>query len=108
MSNSVNNDFKARFSAKWGANKPINAIGEATYSAVWLYAKAIAKAGSVDPEKVIPAMSQVEHEAPQGHVNLSAKNNHMRCNGIMARVPDKATFEMLQNYGQIDPIVPGS
>jgi urea transport system substrate-binding protein len=107
LDNAVNNDFKARFAAKWGADKPINAIGEATYTAVWLYAKAIAKADSVDPEKVIPAMSQVDYKAPQGHVNLSAENNHMRCNSIMARVTDKATFEILENYGQIDPLVPG-
>lgn len=107
LDNPVNNDFVKRFAAKWGADKPINAIGEATYAAVWLYAKAVAKADSVDPEKVIPAMSQVEHEAPQGHVNLAAENNHMRCNSIMARVTDKATFEILENYGQIDPVVPG-
>lgn len=106
LDNPVNNGFKERFEAKFGSAKPINAIGEATYDAVWLYAKAIELADSVDPEKVIPAMSQVEFEAPQGHVNLLAANNHMRCNSIMARVTKDRTFEIIENYGQIDPHVP--
>ncbi|MBM3505666.1 MAG: ABC transporter substrate-binding protein [Alphaproteobacteria bacterium] len=106
LDNPVNNGFKERFAAKFGSASPINAIGEATYDAVWLYAKAIELADSVDPEKVIPAMSQVEFDAPQGHVNLLASNNHMRCNSIMARVTKDRTFEIVENYGQIDPHVP--
>lgn len=107
LDNPVNVDFRTRFAAKFGADKPINAIGEATYAAVWLYAKAVAKANSTDPELVIPAMSQVEHAAPQGHVNILGENNHMRCNSILARVTDKATLETIENFGQIDPVVPG-
>jgi hypothetical protein len=67
----------------------------------------VAKADSTDPEKVIPALSQVDHDAPQGHVNIDATNNHMRCNSIMARVTDQASFEILENYGQIDPVIEG-
>ena len=107
LDNPVNNAFVKRFADKFGADKPINAIGEATYAATWLYAKAVAKAGSTDPEKVIPALSQVEHDAPQGHVNISAENNHMLCNSILARVTDRATFEIVENYGQIKPVVAG-
>lgn len=107
IDNPVNNEFVKRFHAKFGAGKPINAIGEATYAATWLYAKAVAKAGSTDNEKVIAAISQVEHEAPQGHVNISAENNHMLCNSFLARVDDNAKFEIIKNYGQIPPVVPG-
>ena len=107
LDNPVNNAFVKRFADKFGADKPINAIGEATYAATWLYAKAVAKAGSTDPEKVIPALSHVEHDAPQGHVNISAENNHMLCNSILARVTDQASFEIVENYGQIKPVVAG-
>ena len=107
LDNPVNNAFVKRFADKFGADKPINAIGEATYAATWLYAKAVAKAGSTDPEKVIPALSQVEHDAPQGHVNISAENNHMLCNSILARVTDNASFEIVENYGQIEPYIEG-
>jgi len=107
LDNPVNKDFVARYRQKFGTNKPINAIGEATYDAVWLYAKAVAKAGSTEDDKVVAAISKVDFEAPQGHVNISARNNHMLCNSILARVTDHASFETVANYGQIEPDVPG-
>ena len=54
LDNPVNKEFVKRYSATSSApDKPINAIGEATYAAVWLYAKAVAKAGTTEDEKVI-------------------------------------------------------
>jgi urea transport system substrate-binding protein len=103
----VNKEFVQRYAAKFGAKKPINAIGEATYAATWLYAKAVAKADSTDDAKVIAAISQVEHNAPQGRVNISAENNHMLCNSFLARVTDRASLEIVKSYGQIPPVVPG-
>ena len=40
-------------------------------------------------------------------MNISADNNHMLCNSILARVTDNAKFEIIKNYGQIPPVVPG-
>ena len=56
---------------------------------------------------MIAAISQVEYEAPQGRVNISAENNHMLCNSFLARVTDQANFEIVKGYGQIPPVVPG-
>ena len=97
----------SRYDEKFGKDKQINAIGEATYDAVWLYTKAVAKAGSTADDKVVAAISTVDFQAPQGHVNVSARNNHMLCNSILARVTDHASFETVQNFGQIEPDVPG-
>lgn len=102
-----NKDFIERYQAKFGAGKPINAIGEAAYDAAWLYALAVEKADSTDVEKVIPALSQVSFEAPQGHVNMSAQNNHMRSNSLLARANDDGMWEIIENFGQIDPVIPG-
>jgi len=107
LDNPTNQAFVARFQDKFGKDKPINAIGEATYDAVWLYAKAVAKAGSTEDDKVIATISKVDFQAPQGHVNISARNNHMLCNSILARVTNHASFETVANYGQIEPGVPG-
>jgi len=103
----TNRDFTKRYAEKFGADKPINAIGESTYAATWLYAKAVAKADSTEDDKVIAALPTVEHEAPEGHVNIAAGNNHMLCNSFLARVTDKATLEIVENYGQIQPVVSG-
>jgi urea transport system substrate-binding protein len=107
LDNPVNKAFIARYHQKFGNNKPINAIGEATYDAVWLYAKAVAKAGSTEDDKVVAAISKVDFQAPQGHVNISARNNHMLCNSILTQVSDHASFKTVENYGQIEPDVPG-
>ncbi|WP_137392243.1 substrate-binding protein [Rhodoligotrophos defluvii] len=102
-----NRAFIKAYQDRFGAGKPINAIGEAAYDAVHLYALAVEKAGTTDVEKVIPALSQVEFEAPQGHVNMSAANNHMLCNSILARANAEGMWETIQNFGQIEPIIPG-
>lgn len=107
LDNPQNKDFIARYQAKFGAGKPINAIGEAAYDATWLYALAVEKAGSTDVEKVIPALSQVSFEAPQGHVNMSAQNNHMLSNSLLARAKDDGMWEIIENFGQIEPDIPG-
>jgi len=107
LDNQKNKEFVAAYRQKFGADKPINAIGDAAYDAVWLYSLAVAKADSTDPEKVIPALSQVEFDAPQGHVNISAENNHMLANSILARGKADGSWEIIENFGQIPPKIPG-
>lgn len=101
-----NTAFKKAYGDAFGADKPINAIGEATYNAVNLYKLAVEKAGSTETDAVIAALRQVEFEAPQGKVNFAA-NNVMRSNSLLARGNDKGHWDIVKNYGQIDPVVNG-
>ncbi len=107
LNNSKNKKFVADYRKKFGENKPINAIGEAAYDAVWLYALAVAKAGTTEDEKVIEALGQVEFDAPQGHVNINPETNHMVCNSILARAKADGSWETIENFGQIQPRIPG-
>lgn len=107
LDNPKNKAFVAAYEKQFGPGKPINAIGEAAYDAVWLYSRAVAKAGTTDVEKVIPVMSKVDFDAPQGHVNFSAKNNSMRCNSMLGKARKDASWEIIANFGQIDPEIPG-
>src|SRR3546814_14436132 len=91
-----NKEFIQNYEKKFGPKKPINAIGEATYDAVWLYSLAVEKAGSTNVEKVIPALSKVEFEDPQGHVNISAQNNQMVC-----KIGRASCRERVCQYGKI-------
>jgi len=102
-----NKEFVANYKNKFGADKPINAIGEAAYDAAWLYSLAVAKAGSTEVDKVLAALPQVEFEAPQGHININAETNHMVCNSILARGKADRSWETIENFGQIQPIIPG-
>lgn len=106
LENEKNAAFKKAYSAMFGADKPINAIGEAAYDAVHLYKLAVEKAGTTETEAVIGAFGQVEFDAPQGKVNFAA-NNVMRSNSLLARGNDKGQWDIVKNFGQIDPEVAG-
>lgn len=107
LDNPKNNEFVANYHKKFGKDKPINAIGEAAYDAAWLYMLAVEKAGSTNVEKVIPALSQVEFNAPQGRVTMSPLNNHMLCNSIIGQAKSDGTWKVVENFGQIQPDIPG-
>lgn len=98
--------FKAAYATAYGADKPINAIGEAAYNGVHLYKLAVEKAGTTETEAVIDALGQVEFAAPQGLVGFAA-SNVMRSNSILARGNDSGGWDTVKNYGQVDPDIPG-
>lgn len=100
-----NTAFKAAYAERFGADAPINAIGEAAYDAVYLYKLAAEKAGTTETEAVIDALGMVGFVAPQGHVGFAA-NNVMRSNSIIARA-NNGVWDVVENYGQVDPIVDG-
>jgi ABC-type branched-subunit amino acid transport system substrate-binding protein len=107
LDNPKSKQFLAAYRAKYGQDKLINSIGEATYDATWLYAKAVAKAGSIDDDKVIKAFSEVEFEAPQGLVRVLARNNHMVSASILGRCRNDGLFDIVENFGMIDPEIAG-
>lgn len=106
LDNPRNLAFVKAYQAKFGAKAPVNAIGEATYNAVHLYALAVKKAGTTDQAKVLPALRSVEFDAPQGKVSFAA-NNVMKSNSLLARGRPDGSWEIVQNFGQIEPGVPG-
>jgi urea transport system substrate-binding protein len=101
-----NQAFRKAYGSRFGENTPINAIGEATYDAVWMYARAVEKAGSTDVEAVRKALREVDFQAPQGHIDFSQTNNCLRTNSLIARGQADGHCDIIQNVGQIDPEVP--
>lgn len=101
-----NKAFLQRYRDRFGPDVPVNGIGESTYAATWLYAKAVAEADSTDVEKVLDALPKVDFDAPQGHVNIAPENNHMRCNSILAEAGEDGHFDVIEHFGQIDPYIP--
>lgn len=102
-----NRIFLQRYRARFGDAAPVNAIGEAAYCAVHLYARAVERAGTTDDDEVIAAMGEVEFDAPQGTVGMLSTNNHMRANSLIGRANAQGQYEVIENFGQIDPLVPG-
>lgn len=100
----ANKTFTAAFAEKFGADKPINYIGASVYQTAMLYAKAVEKAGSVEPEKVVAAISQVEVDGPIGTMRVEAETNHAVLPNYLARVNDSAKLEILKSYAPKPPV----
>ena len=100
----ANKTFTAAFAEKFGADKPINYIGASVYQTAMLYAKAVEKAGSVEPEKVVEAISQVEVDGPIGTMRVEAETHHAVLPNYLARVNDSAKLEILKSYEPKPPV----
>lgn len=100
----ANNTFVKQFADKFGADKPINYIGISVYQTAMLYAKAVEKAGSLEPEKVVAAISQVEVDGPIGVMRVEAGNNHAVLGNYLAQVNDKAKFDILKVNPPMPPL----
>jgi len=99
--------FMQRYRKAFGADKTVNAIGESAYTAVWLYAKAVTAAKTVETDKVLAALSKVEFDSPEGIVRIDPKNHHMHTASIVGRCRADTTFEILDNFGTVAPVVTG-
>jgi ABC-type branched-subunit amino acid transport system substrate-binding protein len=80
---------------------------ELMYDAVWLYAKAVEKAGSTEDEKVLQAISQFDFLAPQGPIRVMANNQHIRTSIKVAQAQADGSFQIIETFPPTDPIVPG-
>ena len=102
-----NKKFLSDYRVRYGDSTYPTTFGERQYDSVWLYAKAIEKAGSADKDEVIKAISQVDFHGPQGRINVLASNQHARTNSIIGRVNKEGLIDIVKEFGQVDPDVPG-
>ena len=72
-----NRAFVAAFKVKYGADRVVGDTLETAYTSVYLWKKAVEKAGSFDVPKVVAASSNLELEAPEGLVRIHATNHHL-------------------------------
>jgi branched-chain amino acid transport system substrate-binding protein len=91
--------FVASFKEKYGADAPVTAAAEAAYFQVHLAARALARCGSDDPERVLPELRDSEFDAPQGRVRIDPENNHTYLWPRIARLDKSGRFQTVWNPG---------
>jgi len=91
--------FVTAYKARYGQDAPVPAAAEAAYFQVHLAAAAIARAGSADPERVLPELSEIEYAAPQGRVRIDRENNHTYLWPRVARLDARGRFQIVWNPG---------
>lgn len=91
--------FVAAWRARWGSDLPVTAPAEAAYFQVYLYATALERSGSDRLDDLLPALGEVEYEAPQGRVRIDQGTNHTHLWPRVARVGAAGTYEIVHDAG---------
>lgn len=72
-----NEKFVKAYKAEYGQDRVTDDPIEAGYNAVYLWAKAVEKAGSTDVEAVKKAAAGITFDAPEGLVTIDGDNQHL-------------------------------
>lgn len=72
-----NKAFVENFKKEYGADRVTSDPMEAGYTAVYLWAAAVEKAGSFEVDKVKAAAKGIEFNAPEGKVTIDGDNQHI-------------------------------
>ncbi len=68
--------FVASFRARFGADAPVSMWSQGAYTQVHLFARALARANSIDTETLVEQALGLEMDAPEGHVTIDPDNHH--------------------------------
>jgi branched-chain amino acid transport system substrate-binding protein len=91
--------FISAFKLRHGSDAPVTAGAEAAYFQVHIAAGALARAGTDDPERLLPELRDAEFDAPQGRVRIDPTNNHTYLWPRVARVDARRCFQIVWNPG---------
>lgn len=72
-----NKKFVEAYKAEYGEDRVTDDPIEAGYNAVYLWAAAVEKAGSVDVDKVKEAAAGITFQAPEGLITIDGDNQHI-------------------------------
>jgi len=99
-----NKKFVAAYKAKYGQDRVTDDPIEAGYTAVYLWAEAVKKAGSFDIDKVKEAAKGIEFNAPEGKVTIDGDNQHIMKTARIGQIQADGQIKEVWNSGS--PIKP--
>ena len=104
MKSPNNSSFIERYKAKYGSSEPTNEVMQASYNSVYLLKAAIEKAGEATPRAILKAFPGVTTTPPglEGPVTVKA-NNHTTHKVFLGRANGKALYDVIADFGEIDP-----
>jgi urea transport system substrate-binding protein len=102
--NPANAKFVKAYKAKYGPNRVTDDPIEAGYLQVYLWAAAVTKAGSTDPEKVKAAAGGITFDAPEGPVTVHGGNHHISKTARIGVIQGDGLIKEIWNSGK--PIEP--
>jgi branched-chain amino acid transport system substrate-binding protein len=91
--------FVAAFKQRFGPAAPVTASAEAAYFQVHIAARALGRAGTDDPDRILREVPDAEFDAPQGRVRIDSTNNHTYLWPRVARLDARGSFQIVWNPG---------
>ncbi|HCW17474.1 MAG TPA: amino acid ABC transporter, partial [Achromobacter sp.] len=70
--------------------------------AFYLYKAAVERAGGLDPQKVVQALSEVSFDGPRGPVKMD-RQRHAALTMRLGQVQQDGSIKILQTFNQVDP-----
>jgi len=81
-------------------------FGVGTYTCVKAFAKAANNAGSLDSEAIVDTLKNISLSTPQGMVEMNPEHHHAKVNTCLSCCRANGQFEIIRQFGAIDPILP--
>ncbi|WP_436234714.1 urea ABC transporter substrate-binding protein [Paenibacillus sp. LjRoot153] len=95
-----NKKFVEAYKAKYGKDRVTDDPIEAGYTAVYLWAEAVKKAGSFDVEKVKAAAKGIEWNSPEGKVAIDGENQHIFKTARIGQITADGQIKEIWNSGK--------
>ena len=89
--------FSEAFAARNGPDVPATAPAEAAYYSLHLYARGLALAESDAIDQLLPALYEVEFDAPQGPVRIDRFTNHAHLWPRVARIRQNGIYDIVHD-----------
>lgn len=103
LKNPVNEKFVAAFKARYGEKRVVGDPMAAAYTAVYLWKKAVEKAGSFDVPAVIAASSELTLDAPEGEIKVHKDNHHLWKRARIGTINAQGQVDVIYESAPIEP-----
>jgi urea transport system substrate-binding protein len=104
LKNSASARFQHAFRNRFGAGEKTSAYSESAYNQVYLFAAALERAGTLDPERLAEAARGIELDAPQGSIAVDPDNHHTWLNPRIGILDEAGNFDVVwQASGPVKP-----
>ncbi|MDP6515046.1 MAG: transporter substrate-binding protein [Alphaproteobacteria bacterium] len=95
--------FVKKFQAWEGNSDYVGEYGEYGYRGIMLWAEAVRKAGSPEPDAVIAALDGVQYDGAGGLYTIDGKTNHTTMDIHVVRGNRTGSFDLIKSFGQRPP-----
>jgi ABC-type branched-subunit amino acid transport system substrate-binding protein len=87
--------FRDAFRRRFGEFERTSVYSESAYNQVYLFAAALERAGTLNPEQLAAAARGIELDAPQGTITIDPDNNHTWLNPRIGILDDAGSFDVV-------------